>query len=61
MNEEPCVYKRNGYQDRKDYLVCIAEDYGVELCNVNAIADMLGPTEDFDGLVAMVQDMEFMV
>ena len=23
------IYKENGYSDRKDYLECLAEDYGV--------------------------------
>ena len=50
-------YKDNGYADREDYLSCLAEDYGLDLENVvRPIADLLGPTEDFDGLVSMLED-----
>ena len=51
------VYQANGYENRKDYLSCLAEDYGVDLSTVKALADLLGPNEDFDGLVAMLEDM----
>lgn len=50
------VYERNGYDDRAHYLECLAEDYGVDLDTVQAIADVLGPNEDFDGLVACLED-----
>lgn len=50
-------YKDNGYADREDYLSCLAEDYGLDLEEVvRPIADLLGPTEDFDGLVSMLED-----
>ncbi len=48
------VYKENGYADRADYLSCLAEDYGIDL---QALADLLGPIEDFDGLVSSLEDM----
>jgi len=51
------VYRDNGYKDRKDYLSCLAEDYGVDLYTVKALADLLGPNEDFDGLVSQLEDM----
>lgn len=51
------VYKENGYADRADYLSCLAEDYGVDLQTVQALADLLGPNEDFDGLVSSLEDM----
>jgi hypothetical protein len=44
------IYRENGYKDRKEYLECIAKDYGVSLENVLAVADLLGESEDFDGL-----------
>ena len=51
------VYRENGYNDREDYLSCIAEDHGLDLEQVvRPIADLLGPTEDFDGLIAMLED-----
>lgn len=56
MNSNP--YRANGYNDREDYLSCMAEDYGVDLETVEALADMLGPNEDFDGLVSALEDLE---
>lgn len=50
-------YRAHGYNDRKDYLSCIAEDYGVDIETVEALADLLGPNEDFDGLVSALQDL----
>ena len=51
------VYKRNGYANRDEYLDSLAEEYGVAKILVYSIADMLGPNEDFDGLVNALEDM----
>lgn len=51
------MYKENGYTDRADYLSCLAEDYGVNPQTVQALADLLGPDEDFDGLVSSLEYM----
>lgn len=51
------IYQANGYDDREDYLAGLAEDYGVDLDTVYALADLLGPNEDFDGLVTQLEDM----
>lgn len=50
------VYTENGYKNRRDYLRCMAEDYGAPLETVHAIAQMLGPDEDFDGLIVSLED-----
>lgn len=50
-------YQKLGYASREDYLECLAEEYGVDLETVETLADLLGPNEDFDGLVTMLQDM----
>lgn len=51
------VYKANGYEDREDYLSCLAEDYGLSLEEVvRPLAELLGPDEDFDGLVSLLED-----
>lgn len=42
-------YKEQGYENRAAYLAGLAEEYGAEA--VYALADVFGPTEDFDGLV----------
>lgn len=50
-------YKQNGYEDRKEYLATLAQEY--HPATVYALADMLGPSEDFDGLVYALEDAEF--
>lgn len=50
------IYTENGYKNRRDYLKCMAEDYGAPLETVHAIAQMLGPDEDFDGLIVSLED-----
>jgi len=50
------VYREKGYTDRKDYLHSLSEDYGVPEEAVQALADVLGPDEDFDGLVSNLED-----
>ena len=51
------VYKANGYEDREDYLSCLAEDYGLSLEEVvRPLAELLGPGEDFDGLITSLED-----
>ena len=50
------IYKNRGYKSRDEYLECLAEELGVPLEDVLALADVLGPTEDFDGLVTGLQD-----
>jgi hypothetical protein len=54
------VYANNGYESRKDYLQCMSEDYGVPLDVVYSLAQMLGSSEDFDGLVNALEDAEGM-
>ena len=49
-------YKDNGYESREDYLKCLAEDNGVDLSMVYMMAQLLGPNEDFDGLVTALED-----
>ncbi|WZB35716.1 hypothetical protein FtMidnight_36 [Enterobacteria phage FtMidnight] len=50
------VYQENGYENRRHYLECLAEDTGHDLQTVLALADLLGPNEDFDGLVTSLED-----
>jgi hypothetical protein len=49
-------YINNGYKDRSDYLKNLADDYGIDSMIVNELAGMLGPSEDFDGLVTELED-----
>lgn len=55
------IYKERGYKTRYKYLEHLADLYEVDLECVLDVADMLGPTEDFDGLIAMLDDYGFMI
>jgi hypothetical protein len=57
---EKNIYQENGYENRKDYLKCMSEDYAVPLETVYALADLLGKDEDFDGLICALEDAEGM-
>ena len=52
------VYINNGYINRQDYLENLADEFGIPLDIVLAVADMLGPNEDFDGLISSLEDYE---
>lgn len=52
------TYQENGYKNRRDYLQCLSEDYGVPYETVLSLAEMLGQNEDFDGLVQALEDCE---
>ena len=49
------VYQQHGFATRKAYLEDLAQDYGRK---VFILADILGPNEDFDGLVTSLEDSE---
>lgn len=49
-------YTSRGYEDREHYLNSIAEEYGVSECFVHNMAQILGPSEDFTGLVAVLDN-----
>lgn len=51
------VYKQHGYKDRDSYLDSLAVEYGVAKMLVYSLAEMLGPNEDFDGLINALEDM----
>jgi len=53
------IYQKNGYKNRYDYLTSLAEEYGVDKTQVLTLAAILGESEDFDGLVTQVQDLEY--
>ena len=49
------IYQQHGFPDRRAYLADLAENYGG---SVYMLADLLGPSEDFDGLITSLEDME---
>jgi hypothetical protein len=50
------VYQENGFATRADYLRNLADEIGVDLDAVQIAASLLGPSEDFDGLVTTLED-----
>lgn len=47
-------YTAHGYANRRDYLEGLCDEYPRNI--VYALADLLGPSEDFDGLVTALED-----
>lgn len=50
------IYEENGYKNRRDYLIQMADQYDVSEDEVFILADVLGKSEDFDGLVSALED-----
>lgn len=50
------AYEANGFCDRDEYLRFLADDFGCDLEIVYEAAELLGPDEDFDGLVSTLDD-----
>jgi len=50
------IYTDEGFENRREYLNTLADDFGLDRTTVYALAGILGPNEDFDGLVCAVQD-----
>ena len=49
-------YVEQGFENRKDYLNSLADDYDVDVQTVYHLARILGPSEDFDMLVSTIED-----
>lgn len=54
------VYKQHGYKNRTEYLRSMGIEYGVPFDTVCMFANLLGPNEDFDGLINTLEDYESM-
>jgi hypothetical protein len=52
-------YLEYGAESRAEYLSMLADEYDVPLSTVRALAGILGPEEDFDGLVTSLEDLDF--
>ena len=48
------AYTNNGFTDRAEYLASLCDEYEPDI--VHTLADLLGPEEDFDGLVTSLED-----
>lgn len=55
------VYEENGFNSRREYLESVAEDFGVPLHVVLALASILGKDEDFDGLLSEVDEYSLLM
>lgn len=52
------LYKElHGCENRTQYLKMLSDQHGVDIDQITALADLLGPNEDFDGLVTSVEDL----
>ena len=49
-------YEEEGNFDRFGYLRDLADNHGADLAAVIEVAFVLGPNEDFDGLVTTIED-----
>ena len=49
-------YREEGAESRYEYLVDLAEYNGIPLDMIFTMMDVLGPNEDFDGLLSMIED-----
>ncbi len=50
------IYEEHGYKNRTDYLRNLSDDYDVDMYTVQMLADLLGESEDFDGLLTALED-----
>lgn len=50
------IYQEHGFNNREDYLKDLAEAYSVDYHMVKSLADLMGESEDFDGLISAVED-----
>ena len=53
-------YQEDGYDTRLEYLHGLADEHGLNVETVLTLADLLGPEEDFDGLVCSCEDAEIL-
>lgn len=51
------IYTDKGFKNRDHYLEELAGDLEVDVNIVHMLADLLGPNEDFDGLVTAIEDI----
>ena len=55
-NPKTNPYTNNDFKNRTDYLNSLKEDYPSNA--VDLLSDILGPNEDFDGLVTDLRDYQ---
>ena len=50
------MYEQKGYADHAAYIDALCEQAGEDADIVRELADLLGPSEDFDGLLTTLKD-----
>lgn len=50
------IYEKHGFKNRREYLEDLSDTMGVDMQDTLMLAELLGPDEDFDGLVTMLED-----
>lgn len=53
------VYQEHGFDCRWDYLEYLADKYDVTFDVITSIAEELGESEDFDGLIDILEENNF--
>ena len=53
-NQNDDVYRMNGFSGREEYLATLCQEYDPDA--VYTLADILGESEDFDGLISSLED-----
>lgn len=60
-NQESTIYIENGFPTRQDYLESLSEEYDIPFDTVMALAQMLGESEDFDGLISELEAEQYRI
>ncbi len=55
------AYESEGFKNRREYLESLAESFGYDFSDVCNLANLLGPSEDFDGLVTSLDDARYLM
>ena len=50
------IYLDHDCRNRREYLEGLSQEYGIEEEIVFTLADVLGESEDFDGLITTLED-----
>ena len=50
------IYEQHGFRNRQDYFEYLSEEYDIDIDIIKSMAEILGPNEDFDGLVTNLED-----
>ena len=52
------LYSLKGFRNRRDYLRSLSKEYKIPFRDVMTLANILGPVEDFDGLLTELENIQ---